>query len=80
MMQQKVTSTKCETKMKNLGKNKKNATVIPAPRKLVKTMIFESVVDFIIHLFSAEDGKPTKKEMMVTAPCCCRRKTKCICS
>ncbi|KAF1871432.1 hypothetical protein Lal_00020225 [Lupinus albus] len=66
--------------MKNMGKNKKkNATVIPTPRKLVKTMIFESVVNFIIRVFSAKDGKPPKKDLMVTEPCCCRRKTKCIC-
>ncbi|KAK7282677.1 hypothetical protein RIF29_11644 [Crotalaria pallida] len=78
MSQQKVIITRCDeiTKVKNMNKSKSkskmknNATVIPAKRKLVKTMVFEAVLDFIIHL-------PNKTSMVTTALLCnCRRSTK----
>ena len=38
--------------------NKVHGTVIPAPRKSVKSMIFESLVNFIARLFSCESANP----------------------
>ncbi|KAK7353250.1 hypothetical protein VNO80_18691 [Phaseolus coccineus] len=34
-------------------RNKKNATVIPAPRKSEKRMVFESMLHFFLPLFSS---------------------------
>jgi len=41
--------------------NKNNATVIPAPRKSVKRMVFESVVDFFVRLFREVKGRNQSK-------------------
>ena len=51
-------STKRESELNKVRKNKVNATVIPAPRKSVKRMIFESLVNFIARLFSCESANP----------------------
>nr|KYP40043.1 hypothetical protein KK1_038625 [Cajanus cajan] len=47
------------TRVKN---NKKAfATVIPAPRKSVKRMVFESMLGFFVGLFSCDRRKKPKK-------------------
>ena len=45
--------------MPEIKRTKKNATVIPAPRKLVKRMMFDAIVDFVVSLFFSEEN-PTK--------------------
>ncbi|OIW16640.1 hypothetical protein TanjilG_32822 [Lupinus angustifolius] len=40
----------------NLCNYKMNATVIPAPRKSVKRMMFEEIVQFFTRLFSTSEG------------------------
>ncbi|KAG5067501.1 hypothetical protein GYH30_010978 [Glycine max] len=58
-----MSTKKYETKVKN----KKNAfaSVIPAPRKSVKRMVFESLVEFFVNLFPCD---PRKKRNMILAP------------
>ena len=51
-----------ETKPKNI-----NATVIPAPRKLVKRMMFDAIVDFVAALFRSEEN-PTKNRRIQSDP------------
>ena len=51
-----------ETKPKSI-----NATVIPAPRKLVKRMIFDAIVDFVAALFYSEEN-PTKSKRIQADP------------
>jgi len=41
--------------------NKKNATVIPAPRKSVKRMVFESVFHFFLRCFRELKGRNPSK-------------------
>ncbi|ESW09483.1 hypothetical protein PHAVU_009G131200 [Phaseolus vulgaris] len=48
-------SNKFKTKMK-----KTFATVIPAPRKSVKRMVFESLLHFFLRLFSCDSRKKPK--------------------
>ncbi|CAL0307877.1 unnamed protein product [Lupinus luteus] len=40
----------------NLCNRKMHATVIPAPRKSVKRMMFEEMVQFFTRLFSTSEG------------------------
>ncbi|KAG5019110.1 hypothetical protein JHK82_015045 [Glycine max] len=58
-----MSTNKYETKVKN----KKNAfaTVIPAPRKSVKRMVFESLAEFFVILFSCD---PRKKRCFQNEP------------
>lgn len=73
-------TSKSETQLKDLRKRKINATVIPAPRKSVKRMMFESMVDFLARLFSSEGNQPKKvggcfkMNPMERATCCSKTK------
>ncbi|CAL0315476.1 unnamed protein product [Lupinus luteus] len=49
--------TKSETRAKNNFHNHKvHATVIPAPRKSVKRMMFEEMLQFLTRLFTNSQG------------------------
>ncbi|KAE9595892.1 hypothetical protein Lalb_Chr17g0343561 [Lupinus albus] len=49
--------TNSETRVKNnLHSHKIHATVIPAPRKLVKRMMFEEMLQFLTRLFTNSKG------------------------
>lgn len=54
--------TKSETRLKDMRNLKIHATVVAAPRKSVKRMMFETMVDCLARLFSATKGKyPSNK-------------------
>ncbi|CAJ1974294.1 unnamed protein product [Sphenostylis stenocarpa] len=54
-------SNKFGTKVKN--KRKAFATVIPAPRKSVKRMVFESLFHFLLRLFSCDSRKKPNQKL-----------------